>query len=58
MNLECTSEYVDWEADVPVIRYRALDALGCVEHGFSTRLGGVSEGIYKSMNLSLSLIHI
>lgn len=52
MNLECTSEYVDWNAEVPVIRYKALDALGCVEHGFSTRLGGVSEGIYKSMNLS------
>ena len=46
------SEYVDWDAQIPVIRYKALDVLGCVEHGFSTRLGGISEGIYHSMNLS------
>lgn len=52
MNLKNTSEYVDWHAKIPVIRYKTLDALGCVEHGFSTRLGGVSEGVYSSMNLS------
>ena len=52
MNSKKTTEYVDWNAEIPVIRYKALDDLGCVEHGFSTRLGGVSEGIYSSMNLS------
>lgn len=52
MNSKKTTEYVDWNAEIPVIRYKTLDDLGCVEHGFSTRLGGVSEGIYSSMNLS------
>lgn len=52
MILENKSEYVDWNAKVPVIRYASLDETGCVEHGFSTRLGGVSKGIYRSMNLS------
>ena len=45
-------EYVNWDADIPVIRYKALDDTGCVEHGFSTRLGGVSGGHFRSMNLS------
>lgn len=52
MDFEKTSEYVDWEDEIPVIQYKALADTACVEHGFSTRLGGVSQGIYKSMNLS------
>lgn len=50
-NIE-VKEHVDWEAEIPVIQYQALMDTGCVEHGFSTRLGGVSQGIYDSMNLS------
>ena len=37
--------------------YLAADgfqAAGGVVHGFSTRLGGVSEGIYASMNLGVN----
>lgn len=34
--------------------FPALDALSFVRHGFSTRLGGVSEGIWRSMNLSFT----
>lgn len=34
--------------------FPAFDAVPCVRHGFSTRLGGVSEGIYRSMNLSFT----
>ncbi|HCA29676.1 MAG TPA: peptidoglycan editing factor PgeF [Ruminococcaceae bacterium] len=34
--------------------FPAFDALGFIRHGFSTRLGGVSTGIYKSMNLSFT----
>lgn len=52
MNFENIPEYVNWEDEIPVIQYKALTDTGCVEHGFSTRLGGVSQGIYKSMNLS------
>jgi YfiH family protein len=32
----------------------AIETLGLVYHGFSTRVGGVSTGRYKSMNLSLN----
>ncbi len=32
--------------------FPAFDAVPFVRHGFSTRLGGVSKGIYASMNLS------
>ena len=34
--------------------FPAFDALPFVRHGFSTRLGGVSEGIFASMNLSFT----
>ena len=32
--------------------FPAFDAVPFVRHGFSTRLGGVSKGIYADMNLS------
>ncbi|MDD2418323.1 MAG: peptidoglycan editing factor PgeF [Oscillospiraceae bacterium] len=34
--------------------FPAIDAIPFVRHGFSTRIGGVSGGIYESMNLSYS----
>lgn len=37
---------------VPYLEYPMLKNTGIVRHGFSTRLGGVSEGYYASMNLS------
>lgn len=39
---------------VPVLQYPLLNMTGVVNHGISTREGGVSEGIYRSMNLSFS----
>lgn len=39
---------------VTYLTYPQLEALPGVGHGFSTRLGGVSEGIYASMNLSFT----
>ena len=39
---------------VPVIRCEAYRDEKWISHGFSTRLGGVSEGIYSSLNLSFS----
>ena len=35
----------------PYITFKSFDGLDFVRHGFSTRLGGVSGGIYESMNL-------
>lgn len=39
---------------VTYLSYPMLDGISGIIHGFSTRLGGVSEGIYSSMNLSFS----
>lgn len=36
------------------IKFPKIEALGITNHAFSTRLGGVSEGIYSSMNLSFN----
>ena len=36
------------------LSYPLLEQTGIVKHGFSTRMGGVSEGIYSSMNLSFA----
>lgn len=35
----------------------SFDALGFVQHGFSTRIGGVSRGCFASLNLSLKREH-
>ena len=37
---------------VPYIQFKNLSATGIVKHGFSTRKGGVSTGIFLSMNLN------
>ena len=41
-------------AIVPLLRFPILEETGIVEHCFTTRLGGVSEGIYASMNVSFT----
>ena len=40
---------------VPYIQFKNLSATGIVKHGFSTRKGGVSTGIFSSMNLNFKL---
>lgn len=40
--------------DVLYLSYPLLEQTGLVNHGFSTRIGGVSEGIFSSMNLSFT----
>lgn len=52
-------EYVQDEAEgiiyqLPLLYYPILDKIGIVEHCFTTRLGGVSEGVCSSLNLSFS----
>lgn len=37
---------------LPLLHYPLLDETGIVEHCFTTRLGGVSEDIYTSLNFS------
>jgi len=40
------------EGETPFLTYKKLDELSFINHAFSTRLGGVSEGEFTSMNLS------
>lgn len=40
--------------EVPVITFEKLSNIPFIKHGFSTRLGGVSEGIFSSLNLSFN----
>lgn len=40
--------------DLPLFSYPMLEETGIVKHCFTTRAGGVSEGIFTSMNLSFS----
>ena len=42
------------ETETPFLEYPLLADTGVVRHGFSTRLGGVSEGCYSSLNLSFT----
>ncbi|MCR5667229.1 MAG: peptidoglycan editing factor PgeF [Eubacterium sp.] len=37
---------------LPVLKYPLLESVDCVKHLFTTRMGGVSSGIYDSLNLS------
>ncbi|NBI85130.1 peptidoglycan editing factor PgeF [Lachnospiraceae bacterium] len=39
---------------LPFFIYPSIEQLGIVKHAFTTRLGGVSEGIFSSLNLSFS----
>lgn len=39
---------------VPYLIYNSLEEINFIKHGFSTRLGGVSEGIFSSMNLAFN----
>ena len=41
-------------AQVPLFHFPLLDQTGEVRHCFTTRYGGVSEGIFSSLNLSFS----
>ena len=43
-----------WTGGVLYYTFPTFDAVSFVRHGVSTRLGGVSEGIYRSMNLSFT----
>ena len=42
------------QGTVPHITFNNLNGIDFIKHGFSTRLGGVSKGIYSSMNLSFT----
>ena len=43
------------DGEVPYISFDILEKTGIVKNAFSTRLGGVSDGIYESMNFSVKM---
>ena len=45
---------VNHKKDLVYLSWPQLDMLYFVRHCFSTRLGGVSEGMFSSMNLSFT----
>ena len=45
---------MEYEPSLPLLVFPSLRNTGIVKHGFTTRLGGVSEGIYRSLNLSFT----
>ena len=40
--------------NIPFIQFKILEGTGIVRHCFSTRLGGVSKGIFSAMNLNFN----
>ncbi len=57
MNLFKDNENVTLHTDkkTPFLTFSALSDIPFIKHGFTTRLGGVSEGYYESLNLSYSV---
>lgn len=45
---------MELRAGLPLLIFPSLEATGIVRHGFTTREGGVSRGIFRSLNLSFS----
>jgi hypothetical protein len=53
-NMEKINFKLDTGEDLPLLQDASLARTGLVQHCFSTRGGGVSEGIFSSMNLSFT----
>ena len=47
-------DYNPSSGKVPFIKFRCFEDLDFINHGFSTRLGGTSKGIFSTMNLSFA----
>ncbi len=43
------------EGIVPLVQSEGMNSLRGIKHGFTTRIGGVSSGIYESLNMGLHL---
>ncbi len=53
--LRLSSRIFNDKGQVPFIQIQGFKELSFVEHGFTTKLGGVSKGIYESLNLGIHL---
>lgn len=46
--------FLDTEKRIPLLKYEKLEEIPWISHCFTTREGGVSEGIFSSLNLSFT----
>lgn len=53
-NITNTTRIAEGVNEVPYITFRSFEGIDFIKHGFSTRLGGVSKGIFESMNLAFN----
>ncbi|MCR5690857.1 MAG: peptidoglycan editing factor PgeF [Eubacterium sp.] len=51
----CDQVFLNTEGEAPFVEVAGFQEIPGISHGFSCRLGGVSQGIYESMNLGLYL---
>lgn len=52
--IECTYRDIGGDGALPLLTFPSFSELGFVKHGFTTREGGVSQGIFSSLNLSFT----
>ncbi|MDO5403545.1 MAG: peptidoglycan editing factor PgeF [Eubacteriales bacterium] len=53
-SLADTTQINEDENHIPYIKFTTFEDIDFIRHGFSTRLGGVSSGIFESMNLAFN----
>lgn len=53
-NHKKTKILLNKDCETPFLYFKELDVQPFIKHGFSTRLGGVSTGVFTSLNLSFS----
>lgn len=46
--------FLDTDGKLPLFKFRIFEEIGMVKHAFTTRMGGVSGGIFSTLNLSFS----
>lgn len=54
MNINSKTMTLNEKDGVKFLTYNRLCNIDCIHHAFSTRIGGVSKGIFESMNLSFN----
>ena len=54
MDIQSKTMKLNNKDSVPYLTYNSLEEINFIRHGFSTRFGGVSKGIFSSMNLAFN----
>ncbi len=54
LNFNSKTNSLNNKDTIPYLTYNSLSEINFIKHAFSTRLGGVSKGIYSSMNMGFN----